>query len=126
MIDPNLVTYNTVRHGDPTVDTLNGTIALQQNRGRLVVSSATHVEKVVVDIEGFKVNDDTGELQTLMDETGTHVFNEGIERSRMDRLGLTTLSESGSHTNRVGQASDDNRDGIWTAPPNGDLRNDGI
>lgn len=48
----------------------------------------------------------------------------GQERTRIDLLGLTTIRSNGTYANRVGQAKNDLRDGIWTAQPNVDLRNE--
>lgn len=39
----------------------------------------------------------------------------GQERSRLDLLGLTTIRTNGTYANRVGQAAEDLRDGVWTA-----------
>lgn len=50
----------------------------------------------------------------------------GQERTRLDLLGLTTIRTNGTEANRVGQARSDNRDGIWTAKPGVDLRDEGI
>lgn len=50
----------------------------------------------------------------------------GQERTRLDLLGLTTIRSNGEYSNRVGQASSDNRDGIWVAKPGIDLRDQGI
>lgn len=46
----------------------------------------------------------------------------GQERSRIDLLGLTTIRSDGSYANRVGQAGQDGRDGMWTADPDKDLQ----
>lgn len=48
----------------------------------------------------------------------------GQERTRLDLLGLTTIRSDGTYSNRVGQAANDLRDGIWTAEPTVDLRNE--
>lgn len=50
----------------------------------------------------------------------------GQERTRLDLLGLTTIRTNGEYANRVGQARDDNRDGVWTAKPGIDLRDKGV
>ena len=50
----------------------------------------------------------------------------GQERTRLDILGLTTIRSDDTHANRVGQASSDLRDGIWSAKPGVDLRDEGI
>lgn len=50
----------------------------------------------------------------------------GQERTRMDLLGLTTIRSDGTYANRVGQASSDLRDGMWSAKPSEDLRDLGI
>lgn len=50
----------------------------------------------------------------------------GQERTRLDLLGLTTIRSDGTYSNRVGQARDDLRDGIWTLKAPLDLRDDGI
>lgn len=50
----------------------------------------------------------------------------GQERTRLDLLGLTTIRTNGEYANRVGQARDDNRDGIWTAAPGEDLLDLGV
>lgn len=50
----------------------------------------------------------------------------GQERTRLDLLGLTTIRSNGEYANRVGQARDDNRDGVWTASAGEDLRDIGV
>lgn len=46
----------------------------------------------------------------------------GQERTRLDLLGLTTIRSDGTYANRVGQAGNGLRDGIWTAKPTKDLK----
>jgi len=88
---------------------LSGRIQLDEGRGRFVVTNQSGVEKTVQDIDGF------------------HFYDDGKnERSRIDQLGLTTIRSDGTYSNRVGQASDDGRDGIWTAKPSEDLTDLGI
>lgn len=45
----------------------------------------------------------------------------GQERTRLDLLGLTTIRTDGTYANRVGQAAEDLRDGIWSAKSGEDL-----
>lgn len=45
----------------------------------------------------------------------------GQERTRLDLLGLTTIRSDNTYANRVGQAADDLRDGVWSAEPGEDL-----
>lgn len=73
----------------------------------------------------------TGSLngRIVLDEgRGTISITEqsGQERTRLDLLGLTTIRSDGTHANRVGQARDDLRDGVWSAKPGIDLRDEGI
>lgn len=95
--------------GQQMTTSLNGQLRIEQGRGRFVVYDST-----------------TGEQRSVQDVDGFHIFNSGQERSRVDVLGLTTIRADGTYANRVGQASDDFRDGIWTADPNEDLRSLGI
>lgn len=46
---------------------------------------------------------------------------DGQERTRLDLLGLTTIRTDGTYANRVGQAAEDFRDGIWSAKNGEDL-----
>jgi hypothetical protein len=52
--------------------------------------------------------------------------NDNNERTIVDIKGLTTIRSDGTYANRVGQASDDGRDGVWTVKPGVDLRDEGI
>lgn len=80
------------------------------------------VEKITQPTQGL-----TGSLngRILLDEgRGKISITEasGQERTRLDLLGLTTIRSNGTYANRVGQAANDLRDGIWTAEPSADLR----
>ena len=95
--------------GNNLTGSLNGRIILDEGRGRFVTTDGLGVERTVQDVDGI------------------HVFDpDGNERSRIDTLGLTTIRSNGTYANRVGQAGSDGRDGIWTAKPSVDLRNEGI
>lgn len=48
----------------------------------------------------------------------------GQERTRLDTLGLTTIRSDGSEVNRVGQADNDLRNGIWSVEDGVDLRDE--
>ena len=77
-----MINYNqvTVRQGvgsDGRVQTLSGSITLEEATSRLVVRDGAGQERTIVDI-----------------------------------LGLTTIRANGEYSNRVGQARDDNRDGV--------------
>ena len=95
--------------GQNNISTLTGSIRLEEGRGRLVVYDPVN-----------------GQERSVQDVNGFHVFNNGVERSRLDELGLTTIRSNGEYSNRVGQAESDNRDGIWVAKPGIDLRDQGI
>lgn len=95
--------------GQGGFSTLAGDIRLEEARGRLVVYDPS-----------------SGQQRSVQDIGGFHVFNDGVERTKLDVLGLTTVRQDGTYANRVGQARDDGRDGIWTAKPGIDLRNEGI
>lgn len=95
--------------GSNMISTLGGQIRLEEAAGRLVVYDPI-----------------SGDVRSVQDLTGFHVFNGGTERTRLDDQGLTTIRQNGTFANRVGQASDNNRDGIWAAKPGIDLRDKGI
>lgn len=95
--------------GNALIGSLSGRIVLDEGRGRIVVTEKSGIEKAVQDISGFHFFDDNK-----------------VERSRLGELGLTTIRDDGTHANRVGQAQSDKRDGIWSAKPGVDLRDEGI
>lgn len=54
MIDPTLITTTTQKSGQNTVATLNGAIAIEEGRGRLVIrDSVTNRELSVTDSTGY-------------------------------------------------------------------------
>lgn len=129
--------------GSNMISTLGGQIRLEEATGRLVVYDPISGDvRSVQDLTGFHVyNNNTevtrmdnlgthvyndGSLVSRLDNLGLHVYNDGEERSRLDPQGLTTIRSDGTYANRVGQASDNNRDGIWAAKPGIDLRDKGI
>jgi len=67
----------TIRYpGQGRVDTLNGSIALEQATGRLIVRDpATRQPRNVQDIEGTHVFDSTGVELTRLDTDGLKVFD---------------------------------------------------
>lgn len=91
MIDYNQVTVRQGVGSDGRVQTLSGSITLEEATSRLVVRDGAGQERTIVDI-----------------------------------LGLTTIRANGEYSNRVGQARDDNRDGVWVAKVGEDLRDEGI
>lgn len=93
-----------IHRGQSQISTNSGSIRLEQGENRLVVYNGAQ-EIVVIDAGGFHFNDELGN-----------------ERTRLDELGLTTIRANGEYANRVGQAGDDNRDGIWTANDDEDLK----
>lgn len=75
-IDINNITVRDTTGGDPRVTTLNGDIALEQNRGRLVVyDPITNKERTIQDINGFQVNNPDGDKITMMSGEGTENFD---------------------------------------------------
>lgn len=82
------------------------------------------VENITIPSQGL-----TGSLngRILFDEGRGKISiteTSGQERTRLDLLGLTTIRSNGTYSNRVGQAANNLRDGIWTAEPTVDLRNE--
>jgi len=103
-----MLTKNVSYTGQTNTSTFDGKIQLDEVRGRFVVSNQDGEEVTVQDVNGF------------------HIFNDEQERTRLDTLGLTTIREDGTYATRVGQASSDNRDGMWNIKPGIDLRDKGI
>lgn len=92
--------------GQALTGSLNGRIILDEGRGRFVVTDQSGIERSVQDVDG------------------THIFDSnGRERSRLDTLGLTTIRSDGTYANRVGQAKNNQRDGMWSAKTGQDLEN---
>lgn len=90
--------------GQKNVSSLDGTISLDEARANLTIYNKS---------DGLPLN--------IFNSTGIHIFDSGKERTRLDILGLTTIRSNGEYANRVGQAGDDGRDGIWTAKDTEDL-----
>ena len=77
------------------VSSLNGRIQLDEAQARLIISS----------------ND--GTPRNIQDIDGTHIYDvNGLERSRLNELGLTTIATDGAYKNRVGQKASDGTDGM--------------
>lgn len=66
--------------------TLDGSVAIEQGRGRAVI------------------------------------YNEGLPRTVLDVLGLTTIRTDGTYAVRAGQDAETLSDGVWVAKPSEDLR----
>ena len=87
---------------------------------------ATFIESITTPSQGI-VGSQNGRI--ILDEAQGRISiteQSGQERTRLDLLGLTTIRSNNEYANRVGQARDDNRDGMWTAKPGVDLRDQGI
>ena len=98
----------TIRYpGQGSIETLNGSIALEQATGRLIIRDPV-----------------TRQPRNIQDLSGTHIFDsEGREMTRLDILGLSTIEPATQrHRNRVGIASTDQRAGNWTSKPGQDVR----
>lgn len=111
MIDFTKVRMTTSYGGAPSVDTFNGDIRLEQDRGRLAVYDPV-----------------TKQPRNIQDINGTHIYDsQGREMTRLDTLGLTTIEPAtGRQRNRVGIASNDGRTIMYTSDPGTDIRDEGI
>lgn len=98
----------TIRYpGQGRVETLNGSIALEEATGRLIIRDPS-----------------TRQPRNIQDISGTHIYDEqGREMTRLDILGLSTIEPATQrHRNRVGVAATDLRAGNWTSKPGQDVR----
>lgn len=98
----------TIRYpGQGRVATLNGSIALEEATGRLIIRDPV-----------------TRQPRNIQDISGTHLYDDqGREMTRLDILGLSTIEPATQrHRNRVGITSSDQRTGIWTSEPDQDVR----
>jgi hypothetical protein len=70
--------------GQKTIQTFGGRIKIEENRGRMIITDpVTNIEKTVVDINGFRVNDPLGNELTRLDDKGlTTTQADGITRIR--------------------------------------------
>lgn len=93
--------------GQGGVSALNGSIALEQASGRLIIRDPV-----------------TRQPRNIQDISGTHIFDsQGREMTRLDILGLSTIEPATQrHRTRVGIASTNERAGQWTSKPGQDVR----
>lgn len=103
MIDFNQVSIRTSYPGQPTVSTLDGTISIEEGRGRMVIrDSVTKGELQVHDRTGSAYKNASEVTTSKIDEFGTHYYDQnGSEMSRMDAEGTHYMDEQGRVMNRI-------------------------
>lgn len=94
--------------GQGGVSTLNGSIALEEASGRLIIRDPN-----------------TRQPRNIQDVDGTHIYDQqGRLMTELNTLGLSTIEPATQrHRNRVGITSNGGRTGQWTSEPDQDVRN---
>lgn len=93
--------------GQGGVSTLNGSIALEEASGRLIIRDPnTRQPRNIQDVEGTHIYDEQGRLMT-----------------ELNTLGLTTIEPATQrHRTRRGITSNGGRSGDWVSKPDVDVR----